>query len=400
MTIDYSQLLENDELGLFSSWQEVIRLDIPLPRAFLELLPKVILLPQDFYRIIAAYSFIPSALAQIVPYLFLNGVSGSGKSYLAKVISYLHGVKINSSSDTYAAIRNDLEQRKYASITLYDDKANMQGMYRKEVETNTMMVWDDVDAGVFNSKPDIYRLFKFGYDRSSDTIVIASEERGQNMNFRCFCPKVFSSISPLHLDIEFKELARRLIVIPTSRIEYLSDERKQELGIDDGDWSKNLIDVDSIKWKGLSEQLKSYWSLEKGKEFLQCRKNLSKSVKCLKSHEKAISLDLMATGIVTGIWSDTRDALDDMTSYFNWLEQSIKNTGSSLVELIKKVIEAEQNICETSAMTFALNAKSLRRQSADWYEQAWLPEKPKPREVFEIMTDLGYELKSGFWVKK
>ena len=87
-----------------------------------------------------------------------------------------------------------------------------------ETEVNTIMVWDDVDPNVFIAKPDLYRLFKFGYDRSTDKIEVSSNDIGKNEVFHCFCPKVLSSIHPLHTDTRFKELHRRLLVIPTQKI--------------------------------------------------------------------------------------------------------------------------------------------------------------------------------------
>ena len=88
-----------------------------------------------------------------------------------------------------------------------------------------MMVWDDIDPSVFISSPDLYRMFKFGYDRRSDKISLSGKQTGTTLEFHCFCPKVFSSISHLHLDDRFKELKRRLIVIPCKRVEELSSDR-------------------------------------------------------------------------------------------------------------------------------------------------------------------------------
>ena len=93
------------------------------------------------------------------------------------------------------------------------------------------MVWEDIDASIFSNKPDIYRMFKFGYNRSTDKITISSKDIGMNLEFHCFCPKIFSSISSLHLDDRLRELKRRLIVIPFKSVEELSNERLTELGV-------------------------------------------------------------------------------------------------------------------------------------------------------------------------
>ena len=162
----------------------------------------------------------------------LYGQSGSGKTTLAKIAKHLHGVSFNSSSDTFAGIRNSLDKRRigYVEIPFADDESGRT--CSKQIERNTCMVRAvDVDASVFINSPDLYRLFKFGYDRSTDKITLSSKETGVNLEFRCFCPKVFSTISPLHLDDRFRELKRRLIVIPCKRVEELPLARLDEMGI-------------------------------------------------------------------------------------------------------------------------------------------------------------------------
>jgi hypothetical protein len=68
------------------------------------------------FMLITAYLLLPSALCRITPYLFLCGVSGSAKSTIGKLAASLYGVPINSSGDTFAAIRNSLDERKFKHI--------------------------------------------------------------------------------------------------------------------------------------------------------------------------------------------------------------------------------------------------------------------------------------------
>jgi hypothetical protein len=275
-------------------------------------------LPHDYYDIIATYFLLPSALCSTVPYLFLYGQSGSGKSTVAKIASYLHGCSINSSSDTFAGIRNDLNKRRqgWVQVPYFDRDEDREKTYSKEVERNICMVWDDVDASVFINSPDLYRLFKFGSNKSSDKIILSSKEVGENLEFHCFCPKIFSSISPLHLDDRFRELRRRLIVIPCKRVEDLSDERKDELDLIPNEWQNNLLDLDSLNWNGFSQEFDNFWDLDTASTFVTCRKVLSKSVRGLSSQQRAISLDLMACGIASGIWNDEGIALKRLQTYW------------------------------------------------------------------------------------
>ena len=216
MPYDYSQIFSGED-SYRDTWRDIYDDSLSLPANLLRILKKTIYLPEDFYDLVATYFLLPSALCRVVPYLFLHGQSGSGKSTVAKVASYLHGIDINSSSDTFAGIRNSLNRRRWGQVEVPSGDPKYPSYY-KEVELNTCMVWDDVDSAVFTNNPDLYRLFKFGYDRSTDKIILSSGETGINLEFRCFCPKIFSSISPLHLDDRFKELRRRLIVIPCKRI--------------------------------------------------------------------------------------------------------------------------------------------------------------------------------------
>jgi hypothetical protein len=241
MAFDYS-ILFKEESGECPTWRDLYNFNGSLPNNFLHLLKQVAVLPFDHYKIITAYAFIPSALAKVIPYLFLFGRSGSGKSTIGKLIANLHGVSITSSSDTFAAIRNNLELRRTETIFIDSDDPKFFNPRAKTVPANTIMVWDDIDPTVFNAKGDLYRLFKFGYDKSCDTIQIADGLiTGQNATFRCFCPKVFSSIHPMHLQEAFLELRRRLVVIPTKLLEDIPDSRKLELGILSGLWEQQLI---------------------------------------------------------------------------------------------------------------------------------------------------------------
>ncbi len=192
---DYSSLLAKTKL--IDSWEVLYERDLSLAQNLLNFLKRSVVLPHDFYDLIVAYLLIPSALSQVVPYVFLFGQSGTGKSTLGKLASYWYGVNINSSNDTFASIRNSLNEQKYQEIFIPTDDEHLPPVV-KHTEVNTAMIWDDIDPSVFSNNSNIYRLFKFGYDRATDKITISSENRGENLEFHCFCPKIFSSISPFH----------------------------------------------------------------------------------------------------------------------------------------------------------------------------------------------------------
>lgn len=400
MSFDYSQLLNTDSSSYFTTWRDIYDDSKSLPDNFLDFLTRSVYLPLDHYKIIAAYAFIPSALARIVPYLFLWGVSGSGKSTVGKLIANLHGIDINSSSDTFAGIRNSLNDRRRGWINLPTADPTLPAGINKEIEVNTCMVWDDIDPRVFTSKGDIYRLFKFGYDRSSDKIEVSSEVTGENHVFHCFCPKTFSSISPLHLNEELKELRRRLIVIPTKRIEDLSEARKAKLGAYEGIWEQNLIDVSSIRWKSFSKLFKDFWNLDMARLYLTNYKLLGRHLKGLNSQERAICIDLITTGVTCGIWADEDEAINDVKEYWKWFRGEVKIGESPLLQLLKRLARQEVKNAKNGGVDVRISNQQVKVNCQMWYEQGQLLEKPSSKVINEVMNELGYRLViGGIWIK-
>ncbi len=369
MNYDYSKLLKNQ--SYYPSIQEYYDDNKPFAENVLKLLKQSVILPYDFYKIITVYAVIPSALVTRIPYLFLYGVSGSGKSTIGKLIAYIHGIPITSSETTYAAIRNSLRSRKTKWITIKNPRPNYPD-YSKEIEVNTFMVWEDIDEKTFVKRPEIYNMFKFGYDKSCDTIQISSEKIGKNETFRCFCPKVFSSIHPIHTHQKFKELRRRLLVIPTKKIESLD---------------KELLNIDSINWLGLTREFSNFWNYDRAEIFLTVKASLVKTLKGLTSTEKAISLDLIATGIAAEIWEDEIVAVEQLRECFDWLNE--------------EKIPLENLLHGLTSDKESIYSRTIKAQIEIWYQQGWLLERPANKEIITIMRELGYKSDcKGSWVKE
>jgi hypothetical protein len=398
MPHDYSALFKSED-GVGNTWRELYDESSPLSWNLLNILKCTILLPHDFYDIIATYFLLPSALCSTIPYLFLYGQSGSGKSTVAKIASYLHGCPINSSSDTFAGIRNDLQSRRMGwTDAIAKNALGEEYSYRKSVERNICMVWDDIDSSVFANSPDLYRLFKFGSNRATDKIILSSKEIGENLEFHCFCPKIFSSISPLHLDDRFRELRRRLVVIPCRRVEELTDTRKEELNIEEGNWQRNLLDLDAWDWTGFDTVFENYWDIEMASAFITTRRTLSQTAKGLSSQQRSISLDLLACGITSGVWTDEVTALERLKTYWKWYKaETEKNTG--LGSLLKDYIAREAKNAKNGNRELAIYTAQLRTQVQVWVDQGWLYEKPKPTAIKEMMLDAGLRHDQGRWVR-
>jgi hypothetical protein len=267
-----------------------------------------------------------------------------------------------------------------------------------ETEVHVIMVWDDVDPASFKTNPDIFKLFKYGYDRASDKIMISSKDAGENLEFHCFCPKIFSSITPFHTLEEFKELRRRMLVIPTARIEDLSEERKISLGIADD--TTRHFSPDEVDWDGCDKEFSRYWDLQRCEEWLALRRNIRSKLTKLTSNQKIICLDLATTGIVTGIWQNASEANNYLAAYFAWLDNESEAGKDSLLAVIERIIFTERQNCNAASIPLKIVNKTFRAQLDSYYVQGWLTEKPTGRTVSNAMTSLGYYLTNGVWEKR
>lgn len=394
MAFNYAALVGSED-GIADTWREIYDDSLSLPWNIHHILQQTVLLPYDFYDVITAYFLLPSALCRVVPYMFFYGQSGSGKSTIAKIASYLHGIPINSSSDTFAAIRNTLSSRRYGYAKVCDPD-DPERCWTDRVIRNTCMVWDDINAQTFTGQPNLYNMLKFGTNKSTSKIIISSLDIGENIEFDCFCPKIFSSITPLHLDDRFRELKRRMIVIPCKRVEELSDKRKQELRLEDDTWQGRLLDLEAYEWSGFSENFEEFWDMELAQVFLDTRKILSKTVKGLTSQERSISIDLLTTGIVSGIWQDEIIAVGKLKAYWSWFKNETRQN-AGLGGLLKDYIKLEERNANKVGTPLAIPSASLRNQIDNWVALGWLLDKPKSKEVKELMLDLGMRLQQGNW---
>lgn len=385
--IDYSSLVLDYEI--IPSWRELIDESLPLPQQFLSLLKRTTILPKDFYRIVVAYAFLPSVLAKVVPYLFLHGCSGSGKSNTVKLLSWLHGGKINSSTDSFAGIRNHLQERKYATLYTFGDGDN-PGTYREGIEQNCALFWEDIDPQVFQKYPDLYRLFKVGYDSSTSKIQISSEKTGKNLKFDCFCPKVFSSIHSFHTDYNYPEFRRRLIVIPTQKVEEINGFETSE-----------LISLEDYNFSSLEEDFKKYWDLSRSSEYLGLRKEIRPKIK-FRSDRKQVVVDLITTGLMTDIWQNIAHAQFDLEAYFLWFDKEIEQEQDLLERhLLKLIRDTENESKELGKDESVIWITSLRTKVLSWYEQGILDEPANRKRVREIIKSKGYKnTGNGAWRKK
>ncbi|HEY9658535.1 MAG TPA: hypothetical protein V6C65_08805, partial [Allocoleopsis sp.] len=182
--LDHWERYWNKELSLYENILNLCSQCVALPRQDLQLPIAVI------------YMLIPSKWAKVLPILFSWGDRGTGKTTFASLASNLHGQhQLFSSADTFASLRNALDQMRWMDE------------YKEFEKEGAILCWDNVSRETFLRDEKIYQMMLFGYNRTSERILLAQPD-GTNREYRVFCPKIISSVQPLHTYFEFEELRR------------------------------------------------------------------------------------------------------------------------------------------------------------------------------------------------
>jgi hypothetical protein len=287
--------------------------------------------PDFLYSLFCSYALMPSAICKRSPVLFLFGLSGSGKSTAGKLIGKARNLPLLSSSDTFPSIRNNLNQMKYGTIN-DDDETELDFEY----EQNAIMVWDDLDPQVLLDQPNIFRMLKFGCDRSTQWISISSQKAGTNMRFGTFAPKVISSVSPIWSLPKLSELERRSIVFPHKKTD------------------RTLDNLDLINFHGFSDLYNDFWSNEEHcKRFALARKRLNRK------GLDPMYIDWISTGLALDYF-DESEAIDIFNKYNKDILEPIKNKSSlAFLELLKDFIETRTLISQKIGRDASLDPSEL-----------------------------------------
>jgi hypothetical protein len=380
--LDYSQFKSE----FLIPWQDLYDNNKSYPDNILALLPKVSQLPFDFqYKMLASYIMCPSALANILPIMIFYGQRGTGKSSMGQFISYMHNVEINTGADTFASLRNILNERRWGVIYVPHQHKDYLGTKPKTIELNTILIWDDIDAKVLIEQPNIFRMLKSGYNKATDCISIA-DVGGKNLKFNCFSPKICSTTSPIWGQARFAELERRILVIKFGKA-----------------IATDLLRLEDYDWIGFGELFHQYWQQKKHiKAWISQRRNVSKSFE--NTTKNTILLDIVATGLSCGYWESTEEAKDYFTEYWNWYADEVFHGNSALCGLLKKWIEEYHQQKEPQLSLFKrseqeINPMSLKRKITEWQAEGMLETTPTAKVINETMNYLGYQLVPGKWVK-
>jgi hypothetical protein len=395
----YSQELDNwadlwdSDKSLFENTKNIIQQIVFLPKK--ELLS----------TLVATYILIPSKWAKVVPIMFCHGEPGSGKSTISMLANYFHGYEYTfSPTDTFASLRNALDSMRWLSP---DDK-NIE-------KEGAMLCWDNIHSMTLERDLKIYQMLLCGYNRQTDRIQIAGKD-GVNIPYYVFCPKIISSVEPLHINPNLQELQRRLLIIPHKKIDKFDGEELAEYG--DLDFETHKLEIDSIFWKGIEENYLTFWNNpENCKLYAKYRgllsKKSSKRIKLPESFTQArwtISIDLITTGIVIGAWNDINQAITCLGEYWSYIDAKILNQVSATLEHLKEFIEEEVGMLlalneklkqnRQQPQEIILNATKLKSKLSQLQNEGKLDITPKQRDVNMLMDLLGWTLKKKGWIQK
>jgi hypothetical protein len=108
-----------------------------------------------------------------------------------------------------------------------------------------------------------------------------------------------------------------------------------ELGVSLSNWNNFLIDIGAYDWKGFAKVFDEFWDMDMAQVFMVTRKTLVNNASGLSSQQRAISLDLLSTGLACGIWSNETEAVDRLKTYWDWFKQETERN-AGLGELRRK----------------------------------------------------------------
>ncbi|NJN13115.1 MAG: hypothetical protein HC815_36420 [Richelia sp. RM1_1_1] len=382
----------NDELGLFENTHYLLENSIWLPN-------KTIL-----STIAATYTLIPTKMSFVVPVLFCWGDKGSGKSTLSLLANSIRGFnQLFSPSDTFASLRNALDGMRWIDS------------YSKEMEKEgAILAWDNINEETLKREPKIYQLLLYGYNRRTDRVSIANND-GTNKEYNVFCPKIISSVEPLHLKHEFNELHRRLLIIPHKPFEKFS---KQDLiAYQDLDINIDKLDLDSISWDGVHENFYKFWNdLGNCTTYATWRNQLTKKTKksfkipkVISSARWTICIDLICTGLTLGVWDTPQDAVNFIAEYWNYMDGYLE-TGSATQGHLQDFIQDEvgfqlkQNeILENKGLEpieIIVQASKLKERLIFLQQTGSLEITPRTKDINNLMWELGWKLTTKGWMQR
>jgi hypothetical protein len=312
-------------------------------------------------KIAAAYLLIPTALVSVQPILFTHGATGSGKSNLCKIARAVWGVNnMTNASSTGRSMRNDISRDKYNDTGCLFEKV-IHGI-----------VIDDAKVDFFTLEPYRYDIFKGGYSRGSDAISVAGE-KGENIYFRVFGSRCFSSLTRFDSLPQYSELHRRLLPIAC---------KKQSVA--------KVVNPDYVNFKGLNYEVVKFWQKHENQAtFNQLLQDLHELVAGnglgMDSHTETISLGLIASLVTTGISESLKDAIELVQQYWVLVESNKVVAESATYRLIREYFVKHIEVIR--------HLKLLK-------EKGFLDIYLSEPQIADYLREIGYYLIDGCWEKQ
>jgi hypothetical protein len=303
---------------------------------FKNIFKRVVCLPSQDLQIpvVQCYAILPSVLCHVVPILYLQGNAGCGKTNFMILFSGIYDSEIKiGDTTTYAALRNDIKRIRY------DDKTTEGSDW---AEKNCCMLFDNLNENTLNMKrdPALYAFFLQGYKRLSENISISKGD-GTNENFKVFCPKIISTVWPIHLRKGYEEVCRRMFPI---RFESLSSLEKKGVEFD----HENSIDPNYTSFRHLHSEFTSFWhDSERIIEFnkIQRKTNQARRFKELNNIDQSyweLVPSLLAAGIVSEVFPSLKEGIDFFVNYHDYRKEVMVRASSSFDSIIKEFIESKE----------------------------------------------------------
>ncbi|MGL6339266.1 MAG: hypothetical protein ACRC80_09010, partial [Waterburya sp.] len=134
--------------------------------------------------------------------------------------------------------------------------------------------------------------------------------------------------------------------------------------------------------------------------YLKTKKRLMQTLRGIGSKERAISIDLLTTGIVTGIYQDESIAVADIKQYWQWINGEIEVGESPLKQLLTGIIELETTNAINGNIELFISTQTIKLHCDVWYQQGQLLDKPTSKTIQSTMNELGFRLAiGGRWIK-
>lgn len=391
--LNYKNFREDMQEPLGDLWDD----SSPLIENFMRIAREAVVIPYADIQLpmLAAYSFIPSAMATVVPLLFIQGDKGSGKSTLTTLIGALHDTQIYSAATTFAALRTWMNKLRWHFPDIC------------EGEKNCCLLFDNINKETLQNE-QLYTMLLNGYNRRTDVISI-SKGNGENMDFKVFGLKIMSSIHPFYINSKFSELARRCLVIKCKPFEQMTAVEKQSSNMPDDFSIVERLELEGLDLSILHKSFTEFWkdtsnllNYTATKRKLTSRKKSFNIPKVIDGSKWTISVDLIVTGIVIGLWDSIPVALETIGKYWEWYNSNVASAYGATHKILQDFIEQELHAAVEinkevgyEAVEREINAEKLKKHINWASAQGMLDISPTPTTVAAVMADLGWKLDKG-----